>query len=60
MFADVDFQRRFELALGGTHRGAADAGEVLATATRITDGDPDSWLNAVSYTHLTLPTTPYV
>ena len=45
MFADLDFQRRFELALGATHRGAADAGEVLATATRITDGDPDSWLN---------------
>lgn len=30
--------------LGSCFRGAADAGEVLATAARIKDGDADSWL----------------
>ncbi|HWM11457.1 MAG TPA: prolyl oligopeptidase family serine peptidase [Solirubrobacteraceae bacterium] len=43
-FKHDDFQFGFEIALGSTYRGAADAGEVLATAERISDGDADSWL----------------
>ena len=41
-FSDGGFRRAFRTAL--SHRGAADAGEVVATATRIRDGDADSWL----------------
>jgi hypothetical protein len=44
-FSDTEFQRRFELALSDTHRGAGDAGEVLDTAARVRDGDPDSWVD---------------
>ena len=40
-FKDDDFQFGFEIALGG----AADPGEVLATAARITNGDSDSWVS---------------
>jgi hypothetical protein len=43
-FQDRDFQNAFERALGGAFRGAADAGEVLATAGRVRDGDADSWV----------------
>jgi S-formylglutathione hydrolase FrmB len=49
-FDHPDFQFGFELALGATYRQAADAGEVLATADRIGDGDPDSWVQEWSAT----------
>src|ERR1700733_1273539 len=44
-FRDSEFQFAFERALGASYRQAADVGEVLATAERITDGDGDSWLH---------------
>lgn len=44
-FKHDDFQFGFEIALGSTYRGAADAGEVLATASRIKDGDADAWVS---------------
>jgi Prolyl oligopeptidase family len=44
-FQDPEFQFAFERTLGASYRQAADVGEVLATARRITDGDADSWLN---------------
>ncbi|MFZ0042567.1 MAG: prolyl oligopeptidase family serine peptidase [Solirubrobacteraceae bacterium] len=43
-FKDDDFQFGLEIALGSTYRQAADAGEVLATAERIKDGDSDAWV----------------
>jgi Prolyl oligopeptidase family len=43
-FKHDDYQFGFEIALGATYRGAADAGEVLATAARIKDGDADAWV----------------
>lgn len=43
-FKNDDFQFGLEIALGASARGAADAGEVLATASRIKNGDTDSWL----------------
>jgi len=43
-FKDDDFQFGLEEALGSSYRQAADVGEVLATAGRITDGDADSWV----------------
>jgi Prolyl oligopeptidase family len=43
-FENRDFQDAFERVLGGAFRGAADAGEVLATAARVRDGDADSWV----------------
>jgi hypothetical protein len=43
-FQDDDFQSGLEMALGASYRQAADVGEVLATASRIKDGDADSWL----------------
>ncbi|MDO8211757.1 S9 family peptidase [Conexibacter sp. CPCC 206217] len=49
-FADDDFQFGFEIALGATYRGAADAGEVLATAARIKNGDADAWVREWSAT----------
>jgi hypothetical protein len=45
VFQDREFQFAFERALGASYRRAADLGEVLATAGRITDGDADSWLH---------------
>ena len=35
----------FELqcALGGVHYRAGDVGEMLSTASRVVDGDADSW-----------------
>ena len=44
-FHDDDFQFGLETVLGGCYRRAADIGEVVVTARRITDGDPDSWLD---------------
>ncbi|MBV8711305.1 MAG: hypothetical protein JOY56_05980 [Solirubrobacterales bacterium] len=44
VFEDDDFQFGLENALGAVYRRAADVGEGLATAARITDGDPDSWV----------------
>src|ERR1700742_4871957 len=43
-FATDTFQERFESLLAAAHHGAADLDEVLATAARVRDGDPDSWL----------------
>jgi hypothetical protein len=43
-FGHSDFQFAFEGLLGAAYRGASDVGEVLATASRIEDGDADSWL----------------
>jgi len=43
-FDDDDFRSGLETVLGAAYRGAADLGEVLATAARIADGDADSWL----------------
>jgi Prolyl oligopeptidase family len=43
-FKHDDFQFGLEIALGACQRGAADAGEVLVTAARITDGDASSWV----------------
>lgn len=43
-FKDDDFQFGFEIALGGAYRQTADAGEVLATAGRIKNGDADAWV----------------
>ena len=44
LFADDDFQFGFEMVLGGGYRQATDAGEVVATAERIEDGDADGWV----------------
>ena len=44
VFEDDDFQFGLENALGAIYRRAADAGEVLATAARIEDGNADSWV----------------
>lgn len=44
-FHDDDFQLGLENVLACCYRQAADIGEVVATARRITDGDPDSWLD---------------
>ena len=44
-FADAEFQFGLEITLGAAYRQASDVGEALATASRITDGDADSWLN---------------
>jgi hypothetical protein len=43
-FKNDDFQFGYEIALGGAGRGYADAGEVLAVAGRIKDGDADGWV----------------
>jgi hypothetical protein len=43
-FDNNNFRFGLELALGAVYRQAADVGEVLATAERITDGDSDSWV----------------
>jgi len=49
-FEDDDFQFGFEIALGATYHGAADAGEVLATASRVKSGDADAWVREWSAT----------
>jgi hypothetical protein len=43
-FEDAEFQFGVELALGAAYHQLSDAGEVLATADRIADGDSDSWV----------------
>lgn len=43
-FTTDTFQEGLEALLSAAAAGAADLGEVLATAARIQDGDPDSWL----------------
>ena len=52
----LDFATRG--VLGRAVRGASEVGEVLATIARVKN--QADWSTAVSYTHLTLPTTPYV
>ena len=44
-FDNDNFQFGFELALGAAYRQGSDAGEVLATVDRISDGDSDSWVH---------------
>ena len=53
-FKDDDFQFGTEIALGSTYRGYADAGEVLATAGRIKDGDAEAWVREWTATADTL------
>ncbi|MDA0138699.1 alpha/beta hydrolase family protein [Solirubrobacter deserti] len=43
-FTTDSFQEGFATLLAAAAAGAADMGEVLATAARVQDGDPDSWL----------------
>jgi hypothetical protein len=43
-FTTDTFQEGFQTLLMAAARGAADLGEVLATAARVHDGDADSWL----------------
>jgi hypothetical protein len=43
-FTDDDFQFGIEMVLGGAYRQNTDAGESLATAERIPDGDADAWI----------------
>ena len=43
-FTTETFQEGYEALLAAAAGGAADLGEVLATAARVQDGDPDSWL----------------
>jgi hypothetical protein len=43
-FKDDDFQFALEIVLGAAYHRAADAGEALATARRIKDGDSDGWV----------------
>jgi hypothetical protein len=43
-FKDDDFEFMTEIALGAVAFGAAEAGEVLATAARIKSGDYSSWV----------------
>lgn len=42
-FKTEQFNFEFQLALGGVWYGCGDVGELLSTASRITDGDADSW-----------------
>jgi hypothetical protein len=44
VFSSDDWRFSLEIVLGGTYRGVSDAGEILSTASRITDGDADSWV----------------
>jgi hypothetical protein len=43
-FATDCFQEGFDSLLAAAEHGAADLAEVLETAARVRDGDPDSWL----------------
>jgi hypothetical protein len=43
-FTTDTFQEGYETLLAAAAGGAADMAEVLATAARVQDGDPDSWL----------------
>jgi hypothetical protein len=46
LFADADFDYEARIVLGAAASGIGDAGLVLATLDRITDGDPESWFGA--------------
>ncbi|MFJ7147720.1 alpha/beta hydrolase family protein [Streptomyces sp. NPDC100445] len=43
---DVQFDYETRLALGSVRHGGADAGEVLATAAAVADGDGERWFTA--------------
>jgi hypothetical protein len=45
-FKDADFDFEARIVLGAAASGIGDAGLVLATLDRITDGDPQSWFDA--------------
>lgn len=45
IFKNQDFQFALSIVLGATASHQADAGEALAVADRIKDGDADSWVN---------------
>jgi hypothetical protein len=45
-FADADFDFEARTLLGAAAGGIGDAGLVLATLDRVTDGDPQSWFDA--------------
>jgi hypothetical protein len=45
-FDDPTFDFEARIALGATAQGIGDAGLVLATLSRVTDGDPTSWYDA--------------
>jgi hypothetical protein len=44
-FNDSDFQRGLQVALASVRHHMADRADVLATALRVKDGDPGSWLD---------------
>ena len=44
-FAEESFDFELKIALGAAQYRCAEPGECLATAARITDGDPDSWFD---------------
>ena len=44
-FRDVDFQDGLDTALAACSQEMADEAEVIATAARMIDGDPDSWID---------------
>ena len=50
VFTDEDFEFATRTLLGGVFAGAADVGEVLATADRIRDGNGRSWVDGWSAT----------
>jgi len=43
LFDDPQFEFQMLRMLGGAASGSADVGECLATASRITEGDFESW-----------------
>ena len=51
---------RFELVLLAAHRARMISGGVEPSLDRDNDKNPVLALRAVSYTHLTLPTSPHV
>ncbi|MGO9753105.1 MAG: alpha/beta hydrolase family protein [Solirubrobacteraceae bacterium] len=44
-FRDIDFQHGLDTTLAACSQDMADEAEVIATAARIIDGDPDSWID---------------
>jgi hypothetical protein len=47
-FKDDDYEFTTEIALGAAAYRAAEAGEILATAARIKNGDYESWVRQLS------------
>jgi hypothetical protein len=45
-FENADFDYEARIVLGAAAEATGDVGLVLATLDRITDGDPQSWLDA--------------